>query len=97
MVLEKKGRERERRKNSDVREKPGFIASCIYPDQGLNPKPRYVPWPGIKPATFWCTGEHYKQLSLRGDVREVFKALLHTYSHFSLDAGCAFSGEVQLV
>ena len=29
--------------------------------QGSNPQSRYVPWPGIKPATFWCTGRHSNQ------------------------------------
>ena len=42
-------------------EKHQLVASHTHPDWGLNPQPRYVPWPGIKPATFWCTGRHSNQ------------------------------------
>ena len=48
----------------DFREK-GSSAFLICPDlQGLNPQPRHVPWLGITPPTFWCTGWCSKQLSL---------------------------------
>ena len=45
-----KGREREREKQS--------VASCTRPNWGLNLQPRYVSWPGIEPAAFWCIGQH---------------------------------------
>ena len=44
--------ERETERNTDVREKHQLVASHTCPDQGLSPQPRYVPCPGIKPATF---------------------------------------------
>ena len=28
------------------------------PNQGVGRQPGHVPWPGIKPATFWVTGQH---------------------------------------
>ena len=36
---------------------------CMRPNQGSNPQPRYVPWPGIEPATFWCMGRCSNQLN----------------------------------
>ena len=52
------GREKERERNINVRENHQLVASCMRPDQGWNLQPSYVPWPGIKPATFcfigWC-------------------------------------------
>ena len=39
------------------------VAFCMHPDLGLNLKPRYVPWPGMEPATFWCLGQCSNQLS----------------------------------
>ena len=44
----------ERERNIDMREKYWSVASCMHPNRGLNLQPRYVPWPGIEPATFWC-------------------------------------------
>ena len=44
------GRDRER----DPWEKHQLFASHRCPDLGLNPQSRYVPQPGIEPATFWC-------------------------------------------
>lgn len=38
------------------REKHQSATSRTHPDQGVNPKPRYVPWPRIKPDTF-CVGD----------------------------------------
>lgn len=47
---------REREKpHIDVRKKHGSFASCTL-DQGLNPKPRHVPWWEIEPATFLVYG-----------------------------------------
>ena len=60
LILEKEeGRER----NTNVPEKHPLAASCMYPDWGSYLQPRYVPWPGIKPTTFWCTGWCSNQLS----------------------------------
>ena len=50
------GREREREKHRSV-------ASRMHPDQGSNPQPTYMPWPGIEPAPFQCTGWWSNQLS----------------------------------
>ena len=47
---ENKGGERD----IDVREKHQLVASHTFPVQELNLQPRYVPWLGIKPATFLC-------------------------------------------
>ena len=46
---EKRG---EREKNIDVKEKHQSVVSFT---RELDPQPRYVPWPGIKLANFWCT------------------------------------------
>ena len=58
----KREREREREKH-DVREKPQLVAFHMHPRRGLSLQPRYVPWLGIKPAAFWCTGWCSNQLS----------------------------------
>ena len=42
------------------------------PQQGLNPQSRYVPWLGIKPATFWCVGLCSNQPSHRPRWRSGF-------------------------
>ena len=54
--LREKGRGggRERAKHWCERERHWSIASCSYPDRGLNLQSRYVPWLGIKTATFGC-------------------------------------------
>ena len=41
------GREKERERNINVREKYRSVSSHTCPNQGLNPQPRHVPWPGI--------------------------------------------------
>ena len=38
------GRDRERQRNIDVREKHPSATSCMYPNQRLNPQPKHVPW-----------------------------------------------------
>ena len=48
-------------------EKHLLVASCRCPDQGLTRDQtcnlgRFVPWPWIKPTTFWCMGWHSNQL-----------------------------------
>ena len=49
--------ERKGGRNIDVREKHQLVASHMHPNRGSNPQPRYMPWPGIKPAAFWgCMG-----------------------------------------
>ena len=45
------------------RENHRLVAFHRHPDQGSNPPPRYVPWPGIEPATFWCLRWCFSQLS----------------------------------
>ena len=53
-------RERERERE---REKHRSVASHICPNWELNLQPRYVPWLGIEPTTFWCMGWHSNQPS----------------------------------
>ena len=53
---EEGSRERERQTETSI--------GCLHmhPDhQGSNPQPRYKPWPGIRPATFRCTGKFWAQ------------------------------------
>ena len=45
------------------REKHWLVASHSRLDWGLNPKTSYVPWLGIEPLTFWCTGQYSNQLN----------------------------------
>ena len=40
---EGEGREKERKRNIDVTEKNQSIVSCMCPDPGQNPQPRYAP------------------------------------------------------
>ena len=49
-------RERVRERHIDTREKHQSVASFMHLDQGLNLQPRFVPWLGFEPATFWCMG-----------------------------------------
>lgn len=48
----------EGKRSNDVREKNTIPA----PTWGQTLKPRYMPWPGIKPATLHCTGWHSNEL-----------------------------------
>ena len=44
LILERdEGREKERERNIDVREKHSSAASCMYPDLRQNPQPKHVP------------------------------------------------------
>ena len=63
---EGKGRERERKKNIDVREKHLSVASHIHPNLGPNWQPRHVPWPENDPAAFWFMGSCSHQQSHTG-------------------------------
>ena len=47
----REGRGMERERNMDAREKYPSVASRKRPDSKLNPQPRPVLWPGIKPVT----------------------------------------------
>ena len=47
-------RERERERNKDVREKCWLVASYMHPKWGSNLQPEYMPWAGVKQATFRC-------------------------------------------
>ena len=68
-------REEEKRKREREREKHLLVISLRCLDQRLNPQPRYVPWLGIEPATFWCTGWHPNQLSHQARAISYFKSL----------------------
>ena len=50
-------------RNISVREKDQLVAFHMRPEWGLNPQPRYVPWPGIELAIFQCTGRCSNKLS----------------------------------
>ena len=50
-------------RNIYVRERHWSFTSCTCQEQGSNPQPSSVPWPGIEPATFWCMGQCSNQLS----------------------------------
>ena len=64
VLLEKEGEvEREKERNIDGKEKHQLVASLMCPDWGLNPQPRHVPWPGLKPMTFQFIGQCPNQLS----------------------------------
>ena len=52
------GREKERERYINVREKHRLVISCTHPDQGPNPQPRHVPWLGFKLVTFHVAGWH---------------------------------------
>ena len=64
-MFREEGGERQRGKGTLMWERNinQLIAFHSPPDQGWNPQPRYAPWPGIKPANFWCTGRCSNQLS----------------------------------
>ena len=53
----------ERDRNIDVREKHRSVGSCMCLGQVLHQHPRYVPWLGIEPTTFWCAGRCSDQSS----------------------------------
>ena len=55
---------RERDSHMDMREKHWSVAFRTCPYWGQNPQPRYVPWPGIEPTTFWCTRWHSNQRTI---------------------------------
>ena len=58
MILERgEGREKERERNINVREKYGSVASQTRPDQGPNLQSKHVPWVGINTATLSHTGQ----------------------------------------
>ena len=54
---------RERKKNSNVREKQWLVASDSHPYWGSNLQPRYIPWLGIEPSTFWYVGQCSNKLN----------------------------------
>ena len=54
LLLERgEGREKERERNNNVREKHWLGASHTCPDRGSNLQPRHVPWLGIELAAFY--------------------------------------------
>ena len=58
-TFRERGREGERKRGraTSVWEKHQSVASHTHPNQGPNPQPRRVPWPGIKPVTFCFAGQ----------------------------------------
>ena len=68
-------KQRENERNIDVKEKHWSFASHICPEQGSNPHPRYMAWPGIKRTTFGCTGGCSNQLSRPARAIRVFFTL----------------------
>ena len=58
LILEREGRDKERERNINVREKHWLVAFSVCPDWGMNPKPRHVPWLEIKPKIFWLAEQH---------------------------------------
>ena len=79
LILER-GMERERDREF-LCEKRWLFASHAYPEWGLNPQTRYMPWLGVKPATFWCTGRCSNHLSTQpGQVRWFFRSIVILWS-----------------
>ena len=65
-------------------------------DWGVNLQPKHVPWPGIKPVTFWCTGRCSNQLShlARDDVIYLICIIIITTGtspNFRVTSGCPSS------
>ena len=52
------GREKERERNNNMREKHRSATSHTCPDQKPNRQPRHIPWLGIEPVTFHFVGQH---------------------------------------
>ena len=52
-IFRERWREREREGDKHL-----SVASCMCPEQGLNPQSRHVPWQGIKLGTFRFAGWH---------------------------------------
>ena len=52
------GREKARERNTYVRKKHWLAAFHTFPDWGLIPQPRHVPWWGIEPMAFHFLGWH---------------------------------------
>ena len=69
-----------------MRKKHWSVASRTHPDRGLNLQPRYVLWPGIEPATFWCRERHSNNWATwPGQTFLVFNDLASSEEYF---AGC---------
>ena len=89
----KRGSEREKGRNIDVREKHQLVASHTLPDWGLNPQPRHVPQLGIEPVNFWCIWWSFNQLSHLASVPllhfEVKRtgSMSHSSLHFQCNSG----------
>ena len=74
---------REWESNIDA-EKHRSVASPISPDWGPNLQPRHIPWPGIKPVTFWFTGRCSNQLSHTGQGYLGFLSISITFCNTPL-------------
>ena len=70
----------------DFRERGKYwlVASYTCPDWVLNLQPRYVHWPGIELAAFWCTGQHSNQLSHMVRVKVIYLVPCPKYHYISL-------------
>ena len=80
------GREKERERNSDVREKHWLAAFCTHSNQAPKPPPRHVPWLGIKPVTFRLAGHcpiNWATQAGMGNV-DVLKKLFDYHLHSTL-------------
>ena len=58
IVERREGREKERERNINVRERHWAVDSWMHPKWGPVLQPRHVPWPGIKLMTFHFVGWH---------------------------------------
>ena len=72
------------------REKYPLVASCTCPDQGSNPRLRYVPWWGINLATFWCMGWCSNQVSHSARAQLSFQFILPLLYHSGLPKACSY-------
>lgn len=81
--------ERETERNIDVREKYWQVASCIHSNQGPNPQPRHMPWPGIVPVTFQFTSKgwtHSYILCPQTPRRQSFYVILWCNSNTTINS-----------
>ena len=54
-------------------------ASCKCSDWGSNPQPSYVPWPGVKLATFPCMGRWSNNGATQSVLQHLFSMLNKTF------------------
>ena len=77
MFRERKKAEREREREKYGCKRETWIGcSHTHPDWGSNQQPSYVPYLGIEPANFWCTG---KKISYGKNAQHVISHLNRFY------------------